>query len=544
MGGWVGVGGWVGAKGGCWRGAPGGGEGTTLGGQAGKRVTGVLQAMRDAHHLNTTPPPLLCGPPPPPLQEEKLELAKLVERVPIPVKEGLDEPTAKVNCLLQVRARGWVAQVPGWGGLTEAAAPPTPCSHAPPPPPPPHPPPLLSPLPRPTSPSSSWRGWPSPLTWSTSHRAVREGGGAGGAGWLRVCARAHGGRAFCRSDDAPPLPPPPPCWFAPYSRPSHALPVRGVPAPRLGHAYGEGAHQGGGEGGGGRDGARPAAAAAAAAARRARLPTAHPSLTLARSLAQALTLCKCVTRRMWASQTPLRQFRGIPAEILAKVRASGVCVWGGGEGARCPCLPAASVGDPPPLLCLRLSARTWRGSAGTTCPPRTLASSSASQRWARTCTSEGGGGGWVGASGGGGGVGRGGREADPTHPPPADRSSVGAAVECPATWGTNPRRPPHPPSPQVDPPVPSPGAVRARAANHARHAARRPHPHPRLPGELPPPAPLHLLEVHTCVALCVWVFLARWGSWGELCCRLLGPAASWALSPPPPPHPPLPSAVG
>lgn len=34
--------------------------------------------------------------------EEKLELAKLVERVPIPVKESLDEPTAKINVLLQV----------------------------------------------------------------------------------------------------------------------------------------------------------------------------------------------------------------------------------------------------------------------------------------------------------------------------------------------------------------------------------------------------------------------------------------------------------
>jgi pre-mRNA-splicing helicase BRR2 len=34
-------------------------------------------------------------------QEEKLELAKLLERVPIPVKEGVEEPTAKVNVLLQ-----------------------------------------------------------------------------------------------------------------------------------------------------------------------------------------------------------------------------------------------------------------------------------------------------------------------------------------------------------------------------------------------------------------------------------------------------------
>lgn len=34
-------------------------------------------------------------------QEEKLELAKLIERVPIPVKENVDEPVAKINVLLQ-----------------------------------------------------------------------------------------------------------------------------------------------------------------------------------------------------------------------------------------------------------------------------------------------------------------------------------------------------------------------------------------------------------------------------------------------------------
>ena len=34
--------------------------------------------------------------------EEKLELAKLLERVPIPVKEGIEEPIAKINVLLQV----------------------------------------------------------------------------------------------------------------------------------------------------------------------------------------------------------------------------------------------------------------------------------------------------------------------------------------------------------------------------------------------------------------------------------------------------------
>ena len=34
-------------------------------------------------------------------EEEKLELLKLVNRVPIPVKEGVEEPSAKVNVLLQ-----------------------------------------------------------------------------------------------------------------------------------------------------------------------------------------------------------------------------------------------------------------------------------------------------------------------------------------------------------------------------------------------------------------------------------------------------------
>jgi pre-mRNA-splicing helicase BRR2 len=34
-------------------------------------------------------------------QEEKLELGKLLERVPIPVKETVEEPAAKINVLLQ-----------------------------------------------------------------------------------------------------------------------------------------------------------------------------------------------------------------------------------------------------------------------------------------------------------------------------------------------------------------------------------------------------------------------------------------------------------
>ena len=39
-------------------------------------------------------------------EEEKLELAKLAERVPIPVKESIEEPTAKINILLQAYISG------------------------------------------------------------------------------------------------------------------------------------------------------------------------------------------------------------------------------------------------------------------------------------------------------------------------------------------------------------------------------------------------------------------------------------------------------
>ena len=60
--------------------------------------------VNDPHPI-AHPPPCQhrCPPLPNPAQEEKLELAKLIERVPIPVKESLDEPTAKINVLLQVR---------------------------------------------------------------------------------------------------------------------------------------------------------------------------------------------------------------------------------------------------------------------------------------------------------------------------------------------------------------------------------------------------------------------------------------------------------
>ena len=33
-------------------------------------------------------------------EEEKIELAKLIERVPIPIKDSIEEPSAKINVLL------------------------------------------------------------------------------------------------------------------------------------------------------------------------------------------------------------------------------------------------------------------------------------------------------------------------------------------------------------------------------------------------------------------------------------------------------------
>lgn len=46
-------------------------------------------------------------------EEEKLELAKLIDRVPVPVKESLDEPSAKINVLLQVSTAAALAKRPG-----------------------------------------------------------------------------------------------------------------------------------------------------------------------------------------------------------------------------------------------------------------------------------------------------------------------------------------------------------------------------------------------------------------------------------------------
>ena len=62
-------------------------------------------------------------------EEEKMELAKLLERVPIPVKESLEEPTAKINVLLQV----YPSSVTPAAGLTTTTSN-TPCPQPLPPP--------------------------------------------------------------------------------------------------------------------------------------------------------------------------------------------------------------------------------------------------------------------------------------------------------------------------------------------------------------------------------------------------------------------------
>lgn len=36
-------------------------------------------------------------------EEEKLELQKLAEQVPVPIKESLDEPSAKINGILRIQ---------------------------------------------------------------------------------------------------------------------------------------------------------------------------------------------------------------------------------------------------------------------------------------------------------------------------------------------------------------------------------------------------------------------------------------------------------
>ncbi|KAK8976431.1 hypothetical protein V6N11_013567 [Hibiscus sabdariffa] len=48
-------------------------------------------------------------------QDEKMELAKLLDRVPIPITESLEEPSAKINVLLQA----YISQ--GWAQLAEKA---------------------------------------------------------------------------------------------------------------------------------------------------------------------------------------------------------------------------------------------------------------------------------------------------------------------------------------------------------------------------------------------------------------------------------------
>lgn len=101
---------------------------------------------------------------------------------------------------------------------------------------------------------------------------------------------------------------------------------------------------------------------------------------------KALMLSKCVMRRMWGSQTPLRQFKGIPYEILSKVsmavraqRATCVypcclladtqglaCEHQAGTGGASPACRYATVPARVPLCCaFRHKKLTW------TCAPPT-----------------------------------------------------------------------------------------------------------------------------------------------------------------------------
>lgn len=54
--------------------------------------------------------------------EEKLELVRLSQRVPIPIKDSVEEPTAKINVLLQVRGPAHCMACPGSSAGYDASA--------------------------------------------------------------------------------------------------------------------------------------------------------------------------------------------------------------------------------------------------------------------------------------------------------------------------------------------------------------------------------------------------------------------------------------
>ena len=117
---------------------------------------------------------------------------------------------------------------------------------------------------------------------------------------------------------------------------------------------------------------------------------------------KALTLCKEVAHRMWASQSPLRQFPGVPPEVLTrlekKVRVIDclfvfvfLCLVVGFlfcwfvQRPQKPLSPIITKSKKKTKK--KTKKRTSRGSATTTSPARSWASSSACPRWARRCTS-------------------------------------------------------------------------------------------------------------------------------------------------------------
>jgi pre-mRNA-splicing helicase BRR2 len=128
----------------------------------------------------------------------------------------------------------------------------------------------------------------------------------------------------------------------------------------------------------------------------------------ARPTEAALTLAKEVAHRQWASQTPLRQFRGVPGEVLVRLekKVSVVGVVGLRLGARVFLRggPARRASLLPPVLAPLLAEgkktnantplkkkqttpnRTSPGSATTSSPPKNSESSPACPKWARPCT--------------------------------------------------------------------------------------------------------------------------------------------------------------
>ena len=297
--------------------------------------------------------------PPPPPQEEKMELAKLIERVPIPVKA---RPPPPAHTLLPVPPLPLL--LPPLPALRLPCSPACPSSSAPPPS-------TQESLDEPTAKVNVLlQAYISQLKLEglalTSDMVYVTQSGA---------PRGHGGLLLLRGVRLP--------WLPAAATTTHPA-LR--PAPTL-----------------------PLPPCIPRHAAAGRLMRCLFEVCMRRGWAgltdKALMLAKAVLRRQWGSQTPLRQFKGIPTEILTKARGRG---WQGGrgqwqgqggtrglcEGCRWaqaaasmlaahpplrPSIKLTSIPTPPcprlhPPPRRRLRRRTCPGTAGTTSTPRRLAS--------------------------------------------------------------------------------------------------------------------------------------------------------------------------